>query len=203
MGEAVNDKQRALLAAARTVFAREGYHAATVRQIAQEAGVATGTFYLYFSSKEAALLGLIEEFYRLLMASIIEARAGRADILEKLAASVETVVRVFAAQRDLAKIVLIQAVGAHPAFDERLAQVHGDFARLVRQDLDEAAAAGLAAPPDTGVTALALVGSLYEVIISWLRSGYPERLEEAVPTLVTFCLRGIGVSGAGLAPPGI
>lgn len=188
----MEDRQKSLLAAARAVFAREGYHSATVRQIAQEAGVATGTFYLYFSSKEAALLGLIEDFYRLLMASIVAARSTRTGVLDKLAASIETVVRVFAANRDLAKIVLIQAAGAHPLFDARLAQIHGDFARLVREDLEEAVAAGLVPPLDSETVSLAVIGSIYEVITSWLRGGGPERLEDAVPALIGFNLRGVG-----------
>lgn len=196
-------KREALLAAARAVFAREGYHRAAVRDIAQEAGVATGTFYLYFSSKEACLLGLIEDFYRLLMARIVQARSGRSGVLDKLAASIEAVVRAFAGERDLAKIVLIQAAGAHPAFDARLAQLHGDFARLVEEDLAEATAAGLLPPGDARIMALALIGAIHEVIVAWLRDGRPADLEAVVPALVRFCLRGAGaVPPAGGLGPG-
>ena len=195
-GVGEQERRESLLAAAKAVFAREGYHRATVRDIAREAGVATGTFYLYFSSKEACLLGLIEEFYRRLMARIVEARAGRGSVLEKLAASVAAVVCAFAAERDLARIVLIQAAGAHPAFDARLAQLHADFARLVEEDLAEAVEAGLLPPQDTGVTAVALIGAVHEVIVAWLREGRPADLEAALPALSCFCLRG---AGAGVA----
>lgn len=194
---AEQDKRQALLAAARTVFARDGFHRAAVRDIAQEAGVATGTFYLYFSSKEACLLGLIDDFYRLLMTRILESRAVRAGVLDKLAASIATVVRTFAAHRDLARIVL--AAGAHPAFDERLAALHGDFARMVGEDLAEAIAEGLLPEQDVAVTAPALVGAIYEVIVARLREGRPEDLEAAVPALAGFCLRGAG-GGFDAAP---
>lgn len=191
---AEHDKKEALLTAARMVFAHDGYHRATVRDIAHEAGVATGTFYLYFSSKEACLLGLIDAFYHLLVGRIVAARAGRSGVLEKLTASIETVIRVFAAHSDLARIVLIHAHagGAHPAFDERLAQLHTDFARLVQADLDEAAGDGLIPRQATAVAARAVIGSMYENITAWLREGQPADLEEAVPALVAFNLRGIG-----------
>lgn len=195
---AEQDKRQALLAAARTVFARDGFHRAAVRDIAQEAGVATGTFYLYFSSKEACLLGLIDDFYRLLMTRILESRAVRDGVLDKLAASIATVVRTFAAHRDLARIVL--AAGAHPAFDERLAALHGDFARMVGEDLAEAIADGSLPEQDVAVTAPALVGAIYEVIVArLLREGRPEDLEAAVPALTGFCLRGAG-GGFDAAP---
>lgn len=192
---AEQDKRQALLAASRAVFARDGFHRAAVRDIAQEAGVGTGTFYLYFSSKEACLLGLIDDFYRLLMTRVLESRAGRAGVLDKLAASIGTVIRTFAGHRDLARIVLLQAAGAHPAFDERLAALHGDFARMVGEDLSEAIAAGLLPAQDVGVTAPALVGAIYEVIVARLREGRPDDLEAAVPALVGFCLRGVGAAG--------
>src|SRR5947209_3823254 len=54
------DRRRAqILAAASRVFARHGFHRATVRQVAQEAGIADGTVYLYFRSKRELLLALL------------------------------------------------------------------------------------------------------------------------------------------------
>jgi AcrR family transcriptional regulator len=47
------DRRTQLLFAARTVFAKKGYEEATVSEIVQRAGVAQGTFYLYFPGKES------------------------------------------------------------------------------------------------------------------------------------------------------
>ena len=53
------DKRRAILDAAMGVFSRKGYHAASIQEIAEEAGVAKGSVYLYFKSKdELALFAL-------------------------------------------------------------------------------------------------------------------------------------------------
>lgn len=54
------DRRRAqILAAASRVFARQGFHRTTVRDVAREAGIADGTIYLYFASKRDLLLALL------------------------------------------------------------------------------------------------------------------------------------------------
>src|SRR5437660_1458988 len=59
------DRRRAqILAAASRVFARQGFHRTTVREIAREAGLADGTIYLYFASKRELLLALLGQLGR-------------------------------------------------------------------------------------------------------------------------------------------
>jgi AcrR family transcriptional regulator len=59
------DRRRAqILAAASRVFARQGFHRTTVREIARDAGIADGTIYLYFASKQELLLALLGELSR-------------------------------------------------------------------------------------------------------------------------------------------
>ena len=59
------DRRRAqILAAASRVFARQGFHRTTVREIAREAGIADGTIYLYFASKQELLLALLGQLGR-------------------------------------------------------------------------------------------------------------------------------------------
>ena len=59
------DRRRAqILAAASRVFARQGFHRTTVREVAREAGIADGTIYLYFASKQELLLALLGQLGR-------------------------------------------------------------------------------------------------------------------------------------------
>src|SRR5438093_13378446 len=69
----VNDRREQLLDAALAVFSAGGYSAAKVSDIVGRAGVAQGTFYLYFRSKQEVMLALFERFQQVL----IEARCGR------------------------------------------------------------------------------------------------------------------------------
>jgi len=57
-------KRAAILTAARTTFCRDGYEAAKMSDIAAEAGVASGTLYLYFKSKEALASAIGEDFFK-------------------------------------------------------------------------------------------------------------------------------------------
>src|SRR5687767_11766670 len=70
------DRRTELLAAARTVFARKGYESATVADIVARAGVAQGTFYLYFPGKEA-LAGAFAETLSERLATVGAERAAR------------------------------------------------------------------------------------------------------------------------------
>lgn len=196
----VQERYEQLLAAAAEEFATRGYHQTTVKDIVDRAGVATGTFYLYFANKERSCAALIERLYGRVLAEVIAARQGRVTELEKLAASIRAALRVFAAERNLAHIALVRAPGAHPLFDELLARIHRELWDLVARNIDEAVAEGLLPRQPAAITARALIGSLYEVVISWLQAGVPATLDEAVDPLVRFCLRGLGAAEADLPP---
>ena len=197
--ERLQARELAILEAATRIFTREGYHGATVKAIAQEAGVATGTVYLYFSSKEAVFSALMERLRRMVLEGILSARAGQSGTLSKLAASIPAAVQVFAHNRDLARTVLIQGAGASPAFEARLAEMHDLFAGFVSRELAEAQAVGQLPPMDPVVAARAWVGTFYEVIVAWLRSpdheGNPDAAQSllrTIPTLVRYNLAAVG-----------
>ena len=62
--ERIDRRREQILAAASRLFARQGFHRTTVRQVAREAGIADGTIYLYFRSKQELLLALLGQLGR-------------------------------------------------------------------------------------------------------------------------------------------
>ena len=72
-GTAAADKRRVILDAAMRVFARQGFHTCRVSDIADEAGVAYGLVYHYFSSKEEILDTLFLERWNVMLQAIAEA----------------------------------------------------------------------------------------------------------------------------------
>lgn len=56
----IDARRNQILDAATTVFAQKGFHGATIRQIAQEAGIADGTIYIYFKTKTDLLIGILD-----------------------------------------------------------------------------------------------------------------------------------------------
>jgi AcrR family transcriptional regulator len=67
-GERKEETRQELIAAAATVFARRGFHGASLDQIAQEAGYTSGAIYWHFDNKDLLFLAVIEKF--------VEMRAG-------------------------------------------------------------------------------------------------------------------------------
>ena len=78
------DKRRQILDAAIHVFARQGFHACRVSDIADEAGVAYGLVYHYFKSKDEVLNELFTERWSLLLATIEEVDGQAVGAREKL-----------------------------------------------------------------------------------------------------------------------
>src|ERR1700759_231616 len=83
---AAAEKRRQILDAAVRVFARQGFHATRVSDIADDAGVAYGLVYHYFGSKDAVLDTLFLERWDVMLEVIRETDAGDLPAREKLAA---------------------------------------------------------------------------------------------------------------------
>jgi len=96
-----------ILRAARTVLLAEGYARARMAEIALRAGVAPGTLYLYFPSKEAIVAALVEQYYDRLAAAVIPAM-GQPDVAAAIHQTMETVFRFMAAERDLLKLARLE-----------------------------------------------------------------------------------------------
>lgn len=77
-------KRKAILAAAKSLFALHGYHATGISHIRRESGYSTGTIYTYFSSKEEMAVSIVEEGWNEIMKDIHSALASPAS-LEELA----------------------------------------------------------------------------------------------------------------------
>ena len=104
-----SDPQRRdeIVQAARGVLLAEGYAGARMAQIALRAGVAPGTLYLYFPSKEAIVAALVEQYYDRLTAVVIPV-IEQPDVAAAIAQTIETVFRFMAAERDLLKLARLE-----------------------------------------------------------------------------------------------
>ncbi len=183
-------RRQELLRAAAAVFARRGYERAKVAEIAEQAHVATGTFYLYFPSKEECFLDLVAQLYEIVLARVARARHGAPDVLRKLEASIAAVLETFEEERDLASVVLLQGSGSLPQMAERLRSVEQHLAALLGEDLHEAGAVGLIAPGDSELRAHLVIGAMREALLYRLRhQGAPQAQDAAVRE---FLLRALG-----------
>jgi TetR/AcrR family fatty acid metabolism transcriptional regulator len=121
-------RRRQLLAAAISVFAQRGYRAAGISDIVATAGVARGTFYLYFASKAEVFLAIADDFYDRLELQIAhgaspDLTAGLPDGRAFLHASVRRWFEFFHTHRLAATVMLKEAAAIDPRFDRGVAEL--------------------------------------------------------------------------------
>lgn len=181
-----------ILAAAVDVFAHKGYHAAGVEDIVLASRTSKGAFYHYFPSKQAIFLALMDDLAELVEQGVESSIASEHGAIAKVEAALRVVIETTTRQRDLAKILLVEAVGLGPQFEEKRLEIHRRFAHVVQRHLDRAVSDGDIPSQDTALASQAWFGALNEMISQWLVSGGPS-LTDRLPELRKLLLRSIGV----------
>ena len=125
------DKRRLLLEAAVRVFARRGFHAARVGDIAEEAGVAHGLLYHYFSSKEEVLETIFRETWADLLAAVRDVEESGEPAQEQLRQVAAILLRSWRRDPDLVR-VLVRGVARSSELDRRVGDVGDAFAAIER-----------------------------------------------------------------------
>ena len=108
MSAARAEKRQLILDAAVRVFARQGFHTCRVSDIADEAGVAYGLVYHYFSSKDQILDTLFTERWSVLLAVIAETDAQDVAAREKLRAIAAFIIDSYRHDPDLMKVIIVE-----------------------------------------------------------------------------------------------
>jgi AcrR family transcriptional regulator len=103
-----------ILDAAMELFRRQGFEETTIREIAAEAGVATGGAYYYFDSKDAIVLAFYDQSQQELEPVIEQALAGGKHLKERLAALLEAKLKYFEPNRRLLGALAAHADPEHP-----------------------------------------------------------------------------------------
>jgi len=167
-----------ILEAARKVFARKGFHEAKVDDIAETAGVAKGTVYLYYASKRdvyfAALKFGIAQLYSLLLDELKQVSTPE----EKLKVLIATKLAYFDENRDFFKIYyseLGNIPSTHPGgIDNEFKSLYQEQARLVEAILKEGARKKVLRNLRTEQTAFAISdiirGVVTHRILGWSKS---------------------------------
>lgn len=158
-----------LLEAAAGVFGEQGFTAARVSDIVARAGVAQGTFYLYFKNKKAIFLELVDSFFdRLLTETIgrfpVEAVTGPEDAVRQIRTIWRIVLSDCRAQRDLVALVLHEAGALGPAYRDHVARHYQRTAEAMAAYVREAAGRGILRATAPELTAWVVIGMVERAI---------------------------------------
>lgn len=176
---AAKDRRRAILQAAVRVFARRGFHACRVSDIADEAGVAYGLVYHYFGSKDSVLDTLFLERWDVMLAMIAEIDAREAPAREKLQQIASFILDSYDHDPDLMKVIIVEVTRAANSFGQthlgRIKEAYARIAEIVRR----AQAEGVFKPQlDAEFAAMAFYGAIEQVLTGWIFDLLPRGQEE-------------------------
>lgn len=182
-----------ILLAAAKLFGQRGYHGTSVADVIEAAEISRGTFYLYFDSKDAVFLELMEQFIQRIMAVVEVVDPEGAAPTERIAENVRRVVDVVFEHRDLTVMVLREGFGVRPEVDEKLGRFYGFVREMLEGALRNGARHGLIRKVDEALAATALIGAIKEVFLHELVLGHShEDGRKAISeALVDFGLRGL------------
>ena len=135
------DRRRQILDAAIRVFARQGFNACRVSDIAREANVAYGLVYHYFNSKDQVLNELFVERWSLLLPAIEEVDAREIPPREKLDAVAGFIIDSYRHDPELMKVIIIEVTRAANSFTRthlpEIRQAYDLIAKIVRDAQEE------------------------------------------------------------------
>ena len=172
----VSDKREAILRAAIKVFAGKGYFNSKVADIAKEAGIADGTVYLYFKSKDEILHSV---FDRAMEEFIEEGKRELAQFdnaKDKLRRISQLHLEKLGADREMAIVFQVELRGSTKFMEEFSAAGFAEYLDIIRQTIEEGQTAGVFRKDLKPITcAKILYGALDEMVTNWILSkkSYP------------------------------
>jgi AcrR family transcriptional regulator len=188
------ERREQILEAAKGVFADEGYHEASINAIIERAGIARGTFYLYFEGKAAVFDALLDQAMTDLRSRItridienpdapppqVQLRTGLVELLEYVLSD-----------RQLAVILLSGARAPEAEAAARLDAFFDEVHGVIKLALENGMDIKLVRPCNTEVTAAALLGTVRGVIEYLVTTDHPPPVDTIVNELIAVSLRGV------------
>jgi len=189
---ALPGKREAILRAAIRVFARNGYFNSKVADIARAAGVADGTVYLYFKSKEEILHSIFDASMEKAISEARKLIRNVTDPREKLRRVATMHLERLGADRDLAIVFQVELRGSTKFMEEFSAAGFAEYLSLLRTSFEEGQRAGVFRKNlNSKVVAKVLFGALDEMATNWIISRRRYQLEPMAELVMDVFLNGV------------
>ena len=179
MKAAAVDKRRMILDAAVRVFATRGFHHCRVSDVADEAGVAYGLVYHYFSSKEEILNTLFLERWQIMLDAIAEIDAQEVPARDKLYGVASFIIDSYRHDPDLMKVIIVEVTRAANSFGAlhlaRIREAYAGIANIVESARSEGSFKS-AIPSE--FAAMCFYGAIEQLLTGWIFEVLPRTDEE-------------------------
>ncbi|MDX2052360.1 MAG: TetR/AcrR family transcriptional regulator [Polyangiaceae bacterium] len=176
------ERRQQILKAARDVFVKRGYHQTTIDDIVAEAGVARGTYYLYFEDKRAVLADLIDRFAAHITMGIQRITTDEAErsVSLQVRENIRTVVGICLKERSMTKILFTDATGVDSDFHRKLSTFYDSVVQLLTESLKDGQALGIVRDGEPRVLAYLTLGALKELLYQAVALGLTEETADVL-----------------------
>ena len=196
-----NDKYQRILDAAIMVFAEQGFHQATISQIARAAGVADGTIYLYFKNKDDIMANFFDNKTRQVFAHFREVVDQAVGAEEKLRSLIQHHLEEFQRDRFMAVVYQAETRRMSRMCEPQIREMSKLYHDLVSEIIEQGQQEGMIRKDlYVGLVKRFIIGAVDEVINTWLHSEGKYDLGSMAGPLVDLFMRGIAVNGDPASP---
>ena len=186
-------KPQQIIEAAIRVFARDGYYNSRVSDIAREAGMASGTIYLYFRTKDDIIITLFREKMAQWLADLRKAIAAEPDAIAKLRRVVALHFSMLEGHPDLAEVVQVELRQGQKFLRGAAAQEITSYFALIGSILEEGIAVGqVRGDLPVKVATKMFFGAMDQMATSWVLGKRAYRLTDTADAVADIFLRGVG-----------
>ena len=196
----VLDKRAAILDAATAIFARRGFFGAQVADVARAAGIAAGTVYLYFRSKDEILTSI---FDRTMQEAISEGRGALANVsdpIERLRHIARMHLARLGRDRNLAIVFQVELRQTTKFMEQFSTTGLRDYLGVIQQTIEDGQARGLFRKSlNARTTAKVFFGALDEMATNWVLSRRRYALADQADEIVDILVGGFGIPAGGAA----
>ncbi len=169
------DRRRQILDAAIRVFARQGFNACRVSDIAREANVAYGLVYHYFDSKDQVLNELFVERWSLLLQAIEEVDQRDVPAPEKLDAVAGFIIDSYRHDPELMKVIIVEVTRAANSFTRtHLKEIRQAFDLIAKIVRDAQAAGDFREDIDADFASMLFYGAIEQLLSAWVFEIIPD-----------------------------
>lgn len=196
-GEDAKEARRGLiLAAAKEVFARAGYHDTTIGHVAKAAGISYGSVYWYFDSKEALFVALMDDLEASLRQHIgvtVEQLddAATADVVAVFREAVRATFEFFEGDRDLVKLLFRDSLVLGNQFDRHLNGLYEGFIGDIEVAVQAGQQLGEVIEAPSRLVAFSVAALIGQVALRRLTTDDGLSAEKAAEFVVTLVLEGL------------
>lgn len=187
----VGNKRERIIAAAAKLFGDKGYHDTTTAEIAESAGVAAGTIYIYFSSKEELLVAVFEEFLGTHMEKLSEGVARERTAKDKLVRLLTLGLELMQDNPDSARIFLSQLRQSTQMITTVVKRSSRSYKDIIEGVLAEGARTGLCRDTNVPAATSMLFGAFQSTVLDWVADGCSYTLTDMSGELIEFVLHGV------------